>query len=378
MTISKLHFYNKQTEVVQETIWNNLKQGLWKQFNINNYIANSYIPANLPSRRLSVYKDITVVYPGTVFNKFSNRLHEDLYTPTFIEIDKLKLYDLFEEYFAQFINKNIAVHLSGGLDSAIIICLLKQFRIPFNLVGKFSSRFEFRTEYEVQKILAPLGQSTVFIDMDDYPFFSNLSKIPITQIPEENIKQVEGSKALAQACKKIGVDVVFSGQGGDTIFVDSMPSLPNSWSCNISNEFIQSFESEVLYPNEGLELVYPYADKKIIQAFYSLRVGSSIDPFKKWARNFFKDILPKELSEYSYSADFFGISLSGLEGAKAELEIIFKTAFEITGHSIFSTKETQIFLNKDIYNFEYQDYVSYCDKIALAVWYNSLLREGYV
>jgi len=378
MPTSKLYFYNQLTGKFQVTIWSELKQGLWKQFNIDNHIVNSYIPASQPQKRLPVFENYTVIEPGTIYDTSTHQLNEDLYTPSLIEIDKIKLYELFEMYFAQFTNKKIAVHLSGGLDSGIIICLLHHFNIPFYLVGKISHRFEFRTEYTVQQILAPLGQSTTFIDMDDYLPFSNLSNIPLSQIPEENIKQVEGSKELARICKQLGVDIVFTGQGGDTVFVDSIPNIPNSWSCNISNEFIQSFEVEVLYPNEGLELVSPFADKKIIQAIYSLRIGTNIDPLKKWARNFFKDILPRELTEYIYSSDFFGTSLYGLEQAKAESDLLFKIAYDITGHAIFSPKITKLFLTKDVFDFEYQDYISYCDIISKAVWYNSLLREGYV
>jgi hypothetical protein len=64
--------------------------------------------------------------------------------------------------------------------------------------------------------------------------------------------------------------------------------------------------------------------------------------------------------------------------AKPEITKLFRTAFEITGHNIFSHKLTNTFINEDVFNFEYQNYISYCNKISLAVWYNSLKREGYV
>lgn len=373
----KCFFFNRLNLKCQETIWSELKGGLWKHYNIDNHLKNSLIPANQPHRMLPVFKDYITIPPGVVFDNKTFTLKEDLYTPSFIEMDKLKLFKLFESYFSQFANKKIAVHLSGGLDSSIIICLLNYFKIPFFLIGLTSHRFEFRTEYIVQQLLAQLGEKTILIDMDEHPSYSNLCNRQLSQIPDENIKQVEASKALARACKGLA-DIVFTGQGGDTLFVDSMPNLPNTWSCNITNEFIPTFEVEHLYPNEGIELISPFADRNIINAFYSLRMGLGFDPSKKWARYFFNDILPRELTEYDYSADFFCTSLSGLDMAKHEITSLFRTAYEITGHNIFSYKATNTFLKEDVFNFEYQDYISYCNKISLAVWYHSLKREGYV
>jgi hypothetical protein len=64
--------------------------------------------------------------------------------------------------------------------------------------------------------------------------------------------------------------------------------------------------------------------------------------------------------------------------AKQEIIALFETAYEITKHNIFSKKEIDTFIKQDVYDFEYQDYISYCNRISLGVWYNSLNREGYV
>lgn len=370
-------FFNNLKSKYQEDIWYELKNGLWEHLNIDNYMKNSIIPADQPHKKMPIFKDYIIIPPGTIFDEKKSKLKEDLFYPNFIEMDKAKLFKIFESYFSQFENKKIGVHLSGGLDSSILIGLLNYFKIPFSLIGLASNRFEFRTEYAVQQILAPLGNITKLLDMDEYPSYSNLCKRQLSQVPDHNIKQVEGSKALAHAFKGVA-DIVFTGQGGDTLFVDSIPNPPQTWSCNINSEFIQAFEAEHLYPNEGIELISPFADKNIINALYSLRIGLDFDPLKKWARYFFKDILPRELSESTYCADFFGTSLSGLDKAKPEVINLFKTAFEITGHHIFSDKATNTFLKEDIFNFEYQDYISYADRISLAVWYHSLKREGYV
>ncbi len=370
-----LHFFNKKTGKFQQNIWNELNNGLWENFNIENYLLNSKIPANQPHKANNLFDDYIVVNSGTYYDTQTKELKEDLYYPTFVETDKKHLYKVFEEYFSQFSDKKIAVHLSGGLDSSILIALLHHFNIPFYLVGFTCHRFEFRTEKKIQEILAPLGQETVLIDLDDYPSFTNLSKKDVSQIPDANIKQVDASREIAKNCSKLGADIVFTGQGGDTVFVDEMNK---GYACNIGSEFIFLYETEVLYPNLDLKLVSPYADKQIIDVLYSLRFGQKEDCLKKWTRHFFRDILPRELVEYTYCADFFGISMSGLEKAKPEIEELFRTAFEITRNKIFSPQATKDFLAIDVFDFEYQNYIDFCDKVSLATWYNSLLREGYV
>ena len=372
-----LHFYNNKSEKLQQNIWNELKKGIWKNFKIDNFLLNSKISAEQPHKMQNIFEEFKVVYPGTSFNTKTKHLEQDLFSPNFIKTDKNELYKIFENYFNQFSNKKTAVHLSGGLDSSIIIGLLHHFKIPFYLVGLVSHRFEFRTEKAIQEKLSSLGKETVLIDMDDYPSFSNLKNKPLSQLPDSNIKQVEAGKAIVRQCKRLNVDVVFTGQGGDTIFVDDM-STNKEWKCNIGNEFIMDFESQVLYPDEGIELVSPFADKNIIQALYSLRKGEKGDHLKKWARQFFKDVLPRELVEYTYCADFFGTSMSGLDSAKPEIRDLFNTAYDITQNKIFSQKKVNRFLAMDVFDFEYQDYIDYCNKISLATWYNGLLREGYV
>ena len=369
-------FINKTNFQYQENIFLELKDGLWKKYNIQNHLKNSLIPANQPHKKLSVFTDYIVIPPGAYYDVKTNTIKEDLYTPSFIPMDKHKLYKLFENYFSQFTNKTIAVHLSGGLDSSIIIGLLNHFKIQFSLIGLVSDLFEFRTERFVQQILSPLGKNTKLINMDEYPSYSNLQNRKLSNVPDDNIKQVEASIAIARASKEFA-DIVFTGQGGDTIFADAIPNPPNKWYCNILNEFIPCFETAHIYPNERLELISPFADKDIIDAIYSLRIGLKSDPTKKWARSFFKEILPQELTDFNYSADFFGTSLSGLELAKPEIVNLFNNAYEMTCHPIFSKKSIQNFIDFDVLDFEYQHYISYTNRISLAVWYNSLKREGY-
>jgi asparagine synthetase B (glutamine-hydrolysing) len=374
----KTKVYNFSNRQIQDSLFLELKNGLWKDFKIENYLINSKIPAHQPHKVFDVFDNFKIIPPGVNYDVENDKLKEEIFLPKYQKTSKKDLYNSFENYFSNFKGNTIGVHLSGGLDSSIIIGMLNHFDIPFYLIGLVSHRFEFRTEKKIQEILAPSALETILLDMDDYPFFSELDKKPLSQIPDDNIKQIEGSKAIIESCKKLGVDTVFTGQGGDSIFVDAIPDNNTKWSCNIGSEFIMDYESNEMYPEEGLELLSPFADKKIIEAVYNLRFGQKEDVLKIWARQLFKEILPKELSGFTYCADFFGTSMSGLHIAKSEIDALFKVAYQITQHHTFSPKETARFLKLDVFDFEYQDYIDYCDKISLATWYNGLLREGYV
>lgn len=373
-----LHFFNKDIKGFQPDIWRELKRGMWKELNLKNHLANSRIPANQPHKALDVFPGFVAVQPGTIYDITLGLLREDLYYPDHVEMDKSTLYSLLESYFRQYDQHVIAVHLSGGLDSSIIIGLLHHFGIPFYLVGLVSHRFEFRTEKFVQEKLAPLAVDAHLIDMEDFPSFTNLANAPLTQLPNSTFRALEATKAITKQCHMFGADIIFTGQGGDTIFVDAIPQIEEKWGCNIGSDFLLSIEANIIYPQYGLNLISPFADKNFIRSIYNLRIGHNNDHLKKWARGFFADVLPRELGEYTYAADFFGTSMSGLERAKPEIEQLFKTAHEVSGHALFAPTSAKKFLAKDVFNFEYQDYIEYCDVLALAIWYNSLAREGYV
>lgn len=373
-----LSFYNIKQGIIQKDIWAELEAGLWQEYLIDNQIANNTIGAKNLTKWKPVFNEFVPIYPGSKWNSDEKYLQEDLFYPSIKKNTKDGFYALCEAYFASFKGKHIAVHLSGGLDSSIIIGILNLLNIPFSLIGLTSRRFEFRTERRVQEVLGKFGNNTILLDLDAFPFYSNLNQIPAHQIPDNYIKDNQGHLAMASTCNKLGIDVVFSGQGGDTIFVDSIPVTPDSWSCNIGNEFQIPWYQDILYPTFNIELVSFYANKNIIEALYNLRLGQGCDPLKRWARQYFKDILPSELVNYTYCADFFGISMDGLQKAKPEIEILFKRAYELVGHPIFSPSSTVTLLKTDVFNLEFSTYTDICNRISIAVWYNSLLEGNII
>jgi len=332
---------------------------MWREFRIDDHLWNESLGATRQVEYKPLFEHIWPIYPGFRWDLQKNCLVEDRFTPSLVPMDIDKFLGRCEKYFDKYKDKKIGVHLSGGLDSSLIIGILHHLDIPFYLFGLYTDRYEFRTERKIQEILAPLGIDTVLINNEDYPFYSCLDKIPAKQFPDGAIKANESAKAIALACKEKGIQVVFGGQGGDTLFVDETPLEPGAVSYNIGNEFDVSEESDLIYAPLGIELKSFYADKSIIEAIYNLRLGQKEDVWKDWARKYFRDFLPKELSEYHYVADFFGISMSGLEAAKPTIKKLFEKAYELLRHEIFSPISTEKMLTTNVFAFDFKMYIDF-------------------
>ena len=369
-----ISFVDIVTGEVRPDIWKNLQEGLWREFCIENYLTNDRIGEVEQNKWLPVFPDIKVINPGFKWNSSKKIIEEDLYKPKHVEASLNTFLCEAEKFFHQFDGKKIGVHLSGGLDSSLIICLLKYFNIPFVAIGLCSNRFEFRTEKHIQELLGNFASEAELYDMDDYPFFAHLDKKPKHQVPDSNIKMIDASTHLANKFKEKGCDVVFSGQGGDTLLAESIGGRSFK-GYNIGNEFLFPWERDFLYDPLGIELLSFFSAPDIIDQITSLRSDKPSDPLKIWARNFFKEILPRELSEYSYSADFLGYSMDGLHNAKPEFELLFEEAHERLGHPMFSAKGIKHLLNTDMLALEYNTYCEFCSKLSIAVWVHSLFRK---
>lgn len=369
-----LKFYNYNTQKIQSDIWSELEDGLWRNFSIENALYNDAVGEVEQNKWKPIFPDFQVINMGYTWDFEENSVAEILYKPKRQNATISSFLDSAEAFFNKYRNKKIGVHLSGGFDSSLIICLMEYFKIPFVAIGLSSDRFEFRTEKHIQKILAEKADDALLLDFENYPFYGNLDKKPKHQVPDSCLKMIDASFALANAFASKGCDVVFSGQGGDTLFVDNI-----DWDAfkgyNIGNEFLFPWEQEFIYRPLGIELVSMFSDTGIIDQITSLRTGEKEDPLKIWSRKFFSRFLPPELSQFTYTADFFGLSMSGLEKAKPTIKLLFEEAYDYIKHPIFSAKEIKRMLRTDVFSLEYKTYCELCTKISIATWLHSLFRK---
>lgn len=312
------------------------------------------------------------LYDGMYWNEKKGIVEDLIYIP---EIKKVSFEDLIEaaqSFFMQFEGRHLGVQLSGGLDSSIIICLLSYLKIPFSLVGMCSDRFEFRTERKIQEILYELGQKTVLIDYEDFLPFSNILDVPQHPYPDMISNNYSTEKIMAQYCHELGIEVLLSGGGGDNVFGEEVTNL---WELK-PQVFVDEWSKNFVYAAHGVEIRSFYAEKEIIDCLYNLRFGQKEDNAKIWARNAFKDILPQQLVNYTYCADFWGLYISGLHNALPDLQFLFEEVYRLTQFKSFSSEAISDLLSQDYLNAKKEKYQKIESRIAFAIWLYSNLKNG--
>ena len=371
-----LKFYDERTGNNMDSIWPNLEAGLWKDFNYDNYFINNTLGEKETSTLHPLFPDVQPIPPGYRWDVATRTLKADMFVPNRINATRDSLMSVAEKFFERFKDKKVGVHLSGGLDSSLIIALLHHFGIPCTLIGLQSKRYEFRTERVIQQRMGEYGEDVFLLDLDEYPFYSGLDESPKSQIPNGWIKMQNAHFALADEFAKRGVEVVFTGQGGDSIFVDTVPKDDSLPSFNIRDLFTFPEDEDFCYRPRGIELVSFYSDKDIITQIVNLRSGQKEDVWKLWARDFFKDLLPRELSQYHYCADFFGHSIYGLNAARNQIKELMVETCERTGRKEYYKKAVNSIDSIDFQSFGHKDYIRFCTMLSYAVWIHSLFREN--
>lgn len=348
-----------------------LTSGLWHMFNFNTYLLNYLLPPSQIANQKYVFTDLLPIPPGTKWDSELKSLTLDLYRPNLVEDQDITKYlEISSKYFEAKCDKKIGVHLSGGLDAGLIMSTLHALKIPFVGIGLKGETYEFRTERIVQDYYSSIAAESKLISLEKFPFFNDFEYVPISHYPPENIKSISSARALAHEFKKYGCDIVLSGQGGDSVFVDAVNDI-STISFNIGNEFVNDNETLEIYKEYGLELESYYEYKPFIDFFSSIRVGQKEDPLKLFVRHFFKEILPHELSDFYYVGDFFGYSKFGLEKSLPEIIHIIEDAYTITSDKFF---DTSIFNNLEIMELEYPMYLRISGIISAAVWVRQMNR----
>ncbi len=372
-TDTSLSFWDFNGHRIKTNIWNELSLGLWKDIDINAWLYNNTLPETQVCMQKPLFKNYYQISSGTKWNIKKQCLENDLYTALNCDCNLSTFLDMVGESLNLLNPRKIGVHLSGGLDSSIIICILKELQIPFIPIGLYSPNFEFRTEYHIQNILIEYGNDGELINLKDYPFYSNLDRLPRHQLPTCYINNNAGAEILSTKFAEKGCDVVFSGEGGDTLFVDEVPSA-KPMTFNIRREFENAEEQEMYYGPKGIKLVSFFSNRQIINCLTTAAKGRREDASKLWARNFFSSILPPELVNYHYCGDFFGIALEGLTNAMPTIKTLFEEAYDLTQNPIFSPNVTKNFIQQDILSYEYVDYTKFCSLVAIAAWWHSLIN----
>lgn len=371
--VSSIRFINVQNGEIYTNIWAHLSEGMWRDLSPENHEYNVMQGLLNRPKCKPVLKNILPIYPEMKWNPNKKQLEDPYFIPIKRETGLKDFLIAAELFFKTFSNKKIGVQLSGGLDSSIIIALLKHFGIPFSLVGMTTTRYEFRTERHIQNILSEWSNNVFLIDYEKHLPLFDIDKVPTFQYPDMLCLNYSADNAMAIECERLGVDVLLTGNGGDNVFADNVPENHerSTWRPQI---FTDTWLNDIVYAPRGVQLVPFFGDKQVVQTIYNLRLGQSEDNLKLWARNFFRDFIPQELVNYTYCADFWGLYIDGLQKSSSTVRELFDCAYDHTNHPCFSKKSIKELLNQDLLNTDKSMYQKIESRISLAVWLKALMK----
>jgi len=276
-------------------------------------------------------------------------------------------------------NKNIAVELSGGLDTSIIIGIIKYLGFDPFLIGMRSSRYELRTEAFIQDKYADEFKNVCLLDSDETLPYTNLKSTPLHQYPSSSSLYYMHALKIASECKKNGVDIIFSGMGFDSLLCDDVTkfqknTIPANWHTWMLDD---NWFRENIYSKFNISYSSAVASQILIKSLSVLRMSEGEDLKKRWARKTFKKFLPTELSHYAYKADNSGGYLDGFLNAREDLTDIYKVAYEITKMREFKESELDsLYMNSHLLD-EIKDKLI-LSRVSFANWIYALSRENMI
>lgn len=377
----KILYYNYKTGKTYENLYNLLNTSIIRSSNLhahNKNISNYY---SRPDEYHHVLPNITIIPPRTRWyfdGKKFYLLNENSISPNyksniseFLHISK-KLSSVLK-------NKKVAIELSGGLDTSIIIGIMKY--IGFNpfLIGVKSNRYEFRTESLIQEKYAKSSSEVHLLDEDESLPFTKLKCTPLHSLPSSSSLYYMHALSIARECEKKKIDIVLSGMGFDVLLCEGTINfenniIPRNW----FNWMLEDYWfNHNVYSKHNMTYTSGASSQLIIKSILALRKAQNEDPKKRWARNAFKEFLPSELVHYSYKADNSGGFLDGFLNSRDDISEIYKVAYEITKFKEFEDSElNNLYVNAHLVD-ENKDKLL-LSRVSFANWIFGLVRENVI
>lgn len=264
----------------------------------------------------------------------------------------------------------IAVELSGGLDSTLMICALERLGYEPLLIGTVSELYKFRTEKRIQEIIASRFKHVILTDSFKKQF-TNLLETPAHFLPCFISLQHNICSNTLKILKGHDIQYLLQGTAFDSMLVEAIGSDPNQlrWP-TLQDNWLHDY----VFAPDGAAYVDVAALTPYWHMFSSLRQSERQDVQKWWARRFFADLLPPELSNYSYKANFGPQWWDGLLSSSDDILSIVETAHQVTSIPAFENFSMQTIFD-DMNNGAGR--VGFA-KLAYANWVHSLYKAGRI
>ncbi len=274
----------------------------------------------------------------------------------------------------------IAVELSGGLDTSLIIEVLLAVGVKVKLFGLESHDYAFRTERYIQEYYKSKVTDCICLSSDECLPLSNLIEVPAHPFPNATNLTYERQKRTIASMRALGVNILLNGDAGDHLLCHSFSSeegstkLPDSykkWS------LMEDWVNQAVYEPHGISYLSACALPAITRILWSMRRGQPEDFMKLWARALYADRLPRELSAYAYKASHDGWFAKSVAKAADQ---IYEVSSKANG--LFPNENLRPdVLVKSAHNYErlpHSEKLNFMARVSYATWIFGLAREGYI
>ena len=274
------------------------------------------------------------------------------------------------------VGKNLAVELSGGLDTAIIIGVLRSIGLNPTLVGMLSERYEFRTERYIQEKIASASDNVHFIEEEKALPFAKLKETPVHPIPNKAslfyyLNEVKANWAVQNSYKYL-----VNGIGFDTILIDQIANTSEAYFFDPIN-LDDVWANDFVYNSKGINYVNVASIYCVLKAVITLRRGQPEDTKKLWARAMFSQMIPPELSRFRYKASFGAVYDQGLEQAKSEILEICEVACELTQIHEIRPSVMKVLIN-GVRSYDFRSEFEFLARLSYANWIYQLDRSKLI
>lgn len=367
---SKLLYFDSSNLKVHDCISNILTIDKLREADYKNHSFNSRHLVQGPDVYKPVIKNIYPI-PQKSFWKYDNLKFKCLnnlkYNSNRLETDYIikKIIKPLKKY-------NVAVELSGGLDSSLIIDILRNQGIDPFLIGFSSDKFEFRTERYIQNLLSAGRNKHILIPSKCIRPFKLLLNTPYHQLPYHSSLWYYAKTKIAELCKDQNIDILVSGMSGDAIFCEEVQDeFPMAW---LYWKMDYGWFNQYIFKEKSI-IYTPAYSRALVEEIFHLRKGQLYDSQKNWARQYFKKYLPTELSNYSYKADHIVELIDGFIDAYSDVEKLFYITNTIVSSSDFNKIEFEK-LYDNVYKYDGNQVHDIFSKVSFANWVYSVVTKN--
>jgi len=277
---------------------------------------------------------------------------------------------------ANLVDGELAVELSGGLDTAIVIGLLRSIGFDPTLIGSISDRYEFRTERFIQEKIASLAKCVHFINEADSLPFTNLRSSPLHPIPNKAslfyyLNEVTAKWAVANSHR-----YVLNGIGFDAVLIDQISEPTNAYFFDPIN-LDDGWANDYVFASYGVQYVNVASIHSVLKTLITMRSGQSEDVKKLWAREVFKHLIPPELSNYQYKASFGAVYDQGLDEARQDIIEMSTLAYVLTGLNDLHPSEMTVLFN-GVRSYDQKAEFAFLARLSYVNWIYQLHRANLI